>query len=228
MMQTAVYLLTQASILGTYELTKAALMGSVDLIGIGTGLAKIDMSGLAIAQLRAEVEELGRKLDVILGAPLKLAVKNLNMALIKMENQDIEGTVRELHEVKRHAMQAFVYAEGQGKKKGNLKNGVFALQMKICAEVLIQGYDKDENKISPFYLLPDDRKRMIGQLVEADVKNAKEFHSSQHVPWYTLNKAQKAQERQDVLDIQYLNISWSLDVLTIVAPVPGRTESLTV
>ena len=38
-------------------------MGSVDLIGIGTGLAKIDMSGLAIAQLRAEVEELGRKLE---------------------------------------------------------------------------------------------------------------------------------------------------------------------
>ena len=199
-MQTAVYLLTQASILGTYELTKAALMGSVDLIGIGSGLAKIDMSGLAIAQLRAEVEELGRKLDVILGAPLKLAVQNLNMALIKMENHDIEGTVQELYEVKRHAMQAFVYAEGQGKKKGNLKNGVFALQIKICAEVLIQGYDKDENKISPFYLLPDDRKRMIGQLVEADVKNAKAFFSSQEVPWYALNKEQKAQERQDVLD----------------------------
>ena len=79
MMQTAVYLLTQASILGTYELTKAALMDSVELIGIGAGLAKIDMTGFAIAQLRAEVEELGRKLDVILGAPLKLAVQNLNI-----------------------------------------------------------------------------------------------------------------------------------------------------
>merc|ERR1719500_363681 len=93
MMQTAVYLLTKASILGTYELTKAALIDSVDLIGIGAGLAKIDMSGFAIAQLRAEVEELGRKLDVILGAPLKLAIQNLNMAMIKMENHDIEGTV---------------------------------------------------------------------------------------------------------------------------------------
>ena len=127
MMQTAVYLLTKASILGTYELTKAALMDSVDLIGIGAGLAKIDMSGLAIAQLRAEVEELGRKLDVILGAPLKLAVQNLNMALIRMENQDIEGTVRELYEVQRNAMKAFVYAEGQRQSKANLKNGVFAL-----------------------------------------------------------------------------------------------------
>ena len=172
-MQTAVYLLTRTSILGAYELTKAALISSVDLMGIATGLAKVDLTGLAIAKIRAEVEELSRKLDVILGAPLKLAVKNLNMALIKMENHDIEGTVQELYEVKRHAMQAFVYAEGQGKKKGNLKNGVFALQIKICAEVLIQGYDKDENKIYPFYLLPDNRKRMIGQLVDADIKNAK-------------------------------------------------------
>ena len=223
MMQTAVYILTKASILGTYELTKAALMDSVELIGIGAGLAKIDMTGFAIAQLRAEVEELGRKLDVILGAPLKLAVQNLNMALIKMENHDIEGTVRELYEVKRHAMQAFVYAEGQGKKKGNLKNGVFALQIKICAEVLIQGYDKDENKISPFYLLPDDRKRMIGQLVEADVKNAKAFHSSQQVPWYAVNKAQKAQKIQDVLDAllrtSYPLISEGRGLTTPFAPV---------
>ena len=200
MMQTAVYLLTKASILGSYELTKAALVGSVDLIGIGAGLAKIDMTGFAITQLRAEVAELARKVDVILGAPLKLAIQSLNMAMIKMENQDIVGTVQELHEVKKHAMQAFVYAEGQGQKKGNLKNGVFALQMKICAEVLIQGYDKDENKITPFYLLADDRKKMIGQLLEADVKNAKAFHNSQQAPWYALNKEQKAQERQDVLD----------------------------
>merc|ERR1711971_48562 len=201
MMQTAVYLLTKASILGSYELTKAALVGSVDLIGIGAGLAKIDMTGFAITQLRAEVAELARKMDVILGAPLKLAIQSLNMAMIKMENQDIKGTVQELHEVKRHAMKAFVYAEGQGKKKGNLKNGVFALQMKVCAEVLIQGYDKDENKITPFYLLADDRKKMISQLLEADVKNAKSFHNSQQAPWYALlNKEQKAQERQDALD----------------------------
>ena len=199
-MQAAVYLLTKASIMGAFELTKAALMDSVSLIGIGAGLANLDMTGFAIAELKAEVEELGRKLDVMLGAPLKLAVQNLNMAMIKMEHQDITGTVQELIEVKRNAMQAFVFAEGLGKKKGNLKNGVFALQMKICAEVLIQGYNREENKITPFYLLPDDRKKLVGQLVEADVKSAKAFHSSQQEPWYTLNKEQKAQERQDILD----------------------------
>merc|ERR1711971_131545 len=166
-MQTAVYLLTKASILGSYELTKAALVGSVDLIGIGAGLAKIDMTGFAITQLRAEVAELARKVDVMLGAPLKLAIRSLNMAMIMMENQDIAGTVQELHEVKKHAMQAFVYAEGQGQKKENLKNGVFALQMKICAEVPIQGYDECENKITPFFLLDEKKKKMISRLVES-------------------------------------------------------------
>merc|ERR1719341_1290283 len=118
MMQTAVYLLTQASILGTYELTKAALMGSVDLIGIGTGLAKIDMSGFAIAQLRAEVEELGRKMDVMLAAHSGVATQHLKAAMIKMEHQDISGAVKELEAVKTNAMMAFEHAGGQGKKKG--------------------------------------------------------------------------------------------------------------
>ena len=200
MMQTAVYLLTKASIMGAFELTKAALVDSVELIGIGAGLAKFDVTSFAIAELRAEVEELSRKLDVILGAPLKLAIQNLNMAMIKMEHKDIAGTVQELYELKRNAMQAFVYAEGLGHKKKNLKNGVFALQLKICAEVLIQGYDRDENKITPFYLLPDDKKKLVGQLVEADVKNAIAFHGSQQESWYNLNKEQRSQERQDILD----------------------------
>ena len=90
------YLLTKASLLGSYELTKAALMDSVDIIGIGTSLAKIDMTGFAMAQLRSEVEELGRKLDVILGAPLKVAIQNLTAALIKMEHHDTEASVFEL------------------------------------------------------------------------------------------------------------------------------------
>ena len=100
--QTAVYLLTKASLLGSCELTKAALMDSVDIIGIGTSLAKIDMTGFAIAQLRAEVAELGRKLDVILGAPLKVAVQNLTAAMIKMEHHDIEASVFELYELKKN------------------------------------------------------------------------------------------------------------------------------
>merc|ERR1719336_3412389 len=41
---------------------------------------------------------------------------------------------------------------------------------------------------------------MIGQLVEADVQQAKSFHLSQKDPWLSINKEQKAQERQDILD----------------------------
>ena len=63
--------------------------------------------------------------------------------------------------VKTNAMMAFEHAGGQGKKKGNLKNCVFALQMKVFAEVLIQGYDEGENKITPFFLLDKKKKRMI-------------------------------------------------------------------
>ena len=223
MMQTAVYLLTKASILGSYELTKAALMDSVDLIGIGTGLAKIDMSGFAIAQLRKEVEELGRKVDVMLAAHSGAATQRLKSALIKLEFQDIAGAVKELEAVKTNAIMAFEHAGGQGKKKGNLKNGVFALQMKIFAEVLIQGYDEVENKITPFFLLDKRKKKMISELVEADIENAKSFQRKHQNGWLTWNKSLKAQERQDVLDTLlrtlYPLISEGKGLTTTFAPV---------
>ena len=222
-MQTAVYLLTKASILGSYELTKAALVGSVDLIGIGSGLAKIDTSGLAIVQLRAEVAELGRKLDVILAAHSGVAIQHLKAALIKMECLDIAGAVKELEAVKTNAMMAFEHARGQGNKKGNLKNGVFAIQLKIFAEVLIQGYDECENKITPFYLLDEQKKKMISRLAEADIDNAKAFHRKENDGWLTWNSEQKAQERQDVLDTLlrtcYPLISEGRGLTTTIAPV---------
>ena len=200
-MQTAVYLLTHASILGMYQLTKAALMGSVDLIGIGTGLSKIDLNGLAIAKLRKEVEQLVRKMDVMLAAHSGVATQHLRAAIIKMDHQDISGAVKELEAVKTNAMMAFEHAGGQGgKKKENLKNGVFALQMKIFAEVLIQGYDEGENKITPFFLLDKKKKKMISDLVGADIENAKAFQRKHQDGWLTWNKEQKAQERQDILD----------------------------
>ena len=223
MMQTAVNLLAKASMKGAFELTKEALMGSVDLIGIGTGLATIDMGSIAIAKLTKEVEELERKIDAILGAHSGVAMRHLRDAMIKLEHQDVAGAVKEFEEVTKNARIAFEHAKGQGKKKGNLKNGVFALQMKIFAEVLIQGYDEGDNAITPFHLLDDTKKKKISNLVEADILDAKEFHRKNQDGWNRKLRNRKAQEKQDILDTllrtTYLLISEGRGLTRAVDPV---------
>ena len=102
--------------IGVFVLTKAAIMETAQLVGVGGGLVKLDLMSFHIARLMKLVEEINVKLDVILSTPLKLALDFFGKALRHMENENIPGIVKEIEKVKDHAMQAFRYAEGQGSK----------------------------------------------------------------------------------------------------------------
>ena len=99
---------------GAYILTKAVILETLQLVGVGGGLAKLDLMAFNIAQLKAKVEEINRKLDIILDAPLGQAVEYLEMALIQLNHGDISNTIEELKNVKHQAMKAFQYAKGKG------------------------------------------------------------------------------------------------------------------
>ena len=181
-----------------FVLTKAAILETAQLVGIGGGLAKLDLMGFQIAQLTKQVEEINKKLDVILSTPLKLALDFFRKAMRHMENENIFGTIKEMEEVKRHAMQAFQYAEGQGAKTENLKSAVLAKQLVVLAEILINSYDN--TTIIPFPLLNKEKKRTISSLVEDEVSDMQRFHDSNSVSMFTLKKAEKAKKKQDIMD----------------------------
>ena len=93
--------------------------------------------GFQLARLEKQVEEINKKLDVILSAPLKLAVDYLGKSMIHMETGNTAGAIKEMEEVKRQAMQAFRYLEGQGATTQNLKNAVQAKKLTVFSEILI-------------------------------------------------------------------------------------------
>ena len=98
----------------TFVVTKAAILEGAQLIGIGGGLAKLDLGGFQMAQLQKQVAEINKKLDLILSTPLELAVDFLGKAMRHMESQNAGSTIKELEKVKDNAMTAFHYAKGQG------------------------------------------------------------------------------------------------------------------
>ena len=162
------------------------------------GLAKLDLAAFQLAQVVKQVEEINQKLDVILSAPLKQAVDFFGKAMRHMENASIPGTIKEMEDVKRHAIQAFHYAEGLGPKTENLKSAVLAKQLVILSEILIQSYDG--TTIVPFPLLDVQKKRTISSLIEDEVRRVQRFHASYKVPILTWNKAEKAKKKQDIMD----------------------------
>ena len=181
-----------------FVVTKAAILEGVQLIGIGGGLAKLDLGGFQMAQLQKQVAEINKKLDLILSTPLELAVDFLGKALRHMESQNAGSTIKELEEVKRQAMTAFQYTQGQGVTTENLKNAVLAKQMSVFSEILTKSYDGV--KIIPFPLLDEQKKKTISLLIEDEISSLQKFHDSYSGSVFTLNKAEKAKKRQDILD----------------------------
>ena len=184
--------------IGVFVLTKAAILETAQLVGIGGGFVKLDLMSFHIAQLMKLVEEINVKLDVILSTPLKLALDFFGKALRHMENENIPGIVKEIEKVKDHAMQAFRYAEGQGPKTENLKNAVLAKQLVVLAEILIQSYNN--TTIVPFSLLEREMKQTISSLIKDEVSSMQRFHDSQSTSMFTWNKAEKAKKKQDIMD----------------------------
>ena len=181
-----------------YVVTMAAIQESLQLIGIGAGLTKLDLTGFELSQIKQMVEEANRKLDVVISAPLKVALDYFARATVNIRNNNIAGTIKEMEKVKENAIQAYYYAEGQRATVEDLKNSVLAKQLTICAELLIQSFDG--TKITPFVLLERNKKRSISAMIELDVKQVQSFYNSHSISIFALNRSGKAEEKQNILD----------------------------
>ena len=71
---------------GIFVLTKAAILETAALLGVGAGLAKLDLMSFKMSQLTKQVEAIDKKLDEILSTPLKLAVDFFGKAMRRMEH----------------------------------------------------------------------------------------------------------------------------------------------
>ena len=212
----------------TFVVTKAAIMETAQLIGIGGGLLKLDMGGFQMAKLQKQVEEINKKLDVILSTDQKLAVNLLGKAMRHMESQNSADTIEELKKVKDHSMKAFLYAEGQGATTQNLKNAVLAKQLTVLSEILTKSYDG--TKIIPFSLLDEQKKRTISLLIKDEISSMQTFHDSYKISRFTWNKAEGAKKVHDILDsllrTSYPFISEGRGFTNVLGPVQMSTKLL--
>ena len=178
---------------GMYVVTKAAILEGAALIGIGGGIAKLDMTGFQLAKLQRQVEAINLKLEIVLSTPLELAIDFLGKAMRHMESQNATDTIKELEKVKDHAMQAFHYVKGQGATTDNLKHAVRAKQLSIFSEILTKGYDG--TKVIPFSMLDKQKKKTIGLLIEDEISSMQKFHNSQSTSICLRLKRRRRQSR---------------------------------
>ena len=185
---------------GIFVLTKSAILETAALLGVGAGLAKLDLDLMSfkMSKLTKQVEAIDKKLDLILSTPLKLAVDFFGKAMRLMESENISGTIEEIKKVRENAMRSIRYVEVQGASKENLKSGVVATKLIVMSEILLVAFDN--TKIVPFSLLTIEKKQTIGNLIEDEVNDMQAFFDSHTMSRLTFNKAEKAKKRQDLMD----------------------------
>jgi len=133
--QTAVYKLSTIALLETAQ----------NLFEIGAGFTSLDLTGFTLAQIKSKLENIEKKLNIILGTPIKLAVEYFSEAMTLMECEDIERTVAAMDKVRDQAMLSYQYAIQEQK----WEQAVLAKKLKIMSTIILYSADKKTNTIIP-------------------------------------------------------------------------------
>ena len=204
---------------GSYVLTKLAILGASELVGIGGSLAKLDTTGFTLAQIKKGIEEIQKSLNIVLGAPLQLALEAYWNGINQFQNNQLNRCVEEVREMQRHARQAYVYSVGKPSLK-NLSDAAVATNLCMMAEVMLTSFDGD--KIVPFYMLEKDKKRVIVAAMERDIKKLQDYKDKINKGSWLPTSKKKNNKQQDALD-QVLKVAYPF-----LSEGQGATSSLAV
>ena len=72
--------------------------------------------GIALAVIRASLDEIHVKLDKLLDAPLKSAARFLDKALTAIEGNDLEGSLEYFKDIEKLSMDAYQKAKNDDSK----------------------------------------------------------------------------------------------------------------
>ena len=188
-----------------YVVTKIAILATAEAVGIGSGVLSLDTTGFSLARIRAAVEDIQKKVNMLVDKPKRLAIDSYWDVLNMLQTKQIPEMIGEVRQMIAHAKSAFDTATRSADPPNmeNLKDAVHMKILEMIARLLQSSFDEQNGVIKPFCLLSPDKKTYISNIMEKAIKDLKVFKTK--VPTKKLgfqNKALQA-ERQDVMDGAY-------------------------
>ena len=202
-----------------YAVTKIAILTTAEAIGIGSGFVSLDMQGFSLARIQATVEDIQKKVDVLVKAEQKLAIQSYWDVLNKLQNRMIPMMIEEVKEMKRHARKAFVHSTNLDPTDKNLEDAVQVKILEMIAELLQSSFDGE--KIIPFYLLTTEKKNCIADMMNKSIEDLKSFKEKIPKKYFMFDSNRQKAERQDVVDRAY-KVAYPF-----ISEARGKTNSLT-
>ena len=137
---------TAATIASTYAVLEIA----ENVVGVGSGFVKMDMSGLTLAQIKESLKKIEGKINIILETPLKQAKDRFRAALNMIIHKDQKKAFNELKDVIHYATKAFYYMDSNDMTITDLEACVQATQLLIFSNIARFSYDESSETFLPF------------------------------------------------------------------------------
>ena len=147
---------TAATVASTYAILEIA----ENVIGVGSGFVKMDMTSITLSHIKESVKRIEGKIDILLETPLKLAKDRFRAALNMISNEDPKKAYETLKDVVDHATQAFYYMDSEDMSLKSFEACIQATQLLIFSNVARFSYDKNSGSFLPFLTLSMQKKRM--------------------------------------------------------------------
>jgi len=119
--------------------------------------------GIALAQIKAKLDEINKKVDLLLSAPLKEARSHISDAIISIQNHLYEDAYRKLIDAEKLSIKGFHQSDDDDSRIRSTKYMIFS-------KIMVQSWSNDKKCFIVYDGLPDSRRNNIGQIIENDFK----------------------------------------------------------
>ena len=169
-------------------------------VDVGSAVLKIDMTALTLHQIKDTVDRIEKKVDKLLKEPLETAQSFFNHALTEMIHECFEEAFETLQKVIDNAIKGLNLVKGKNISIESFGEHIKAARLIAFSTILRHSYDKREKMFTPKFLLSSKAQMVIGDKLEAVVKDCREQKENVNVKTLFIEIEGKKSAVQNMLD----------------------------
>jgi len=180
-----------------------AFMEAGNLIfNVGSGAAKMDLTGLTLHRIQEAVKRIEGKIDKVLAEPLKTARDSIDSSFIRLKNRSYADAYKILNDdVIPNARKAFFFFNDEDQiEVSTFQNCMEAVKFLVFAQVLVNSYNEEKKVFRPFHILPKNVQNIIGDELEKWMKSSIALRKKVKTTKLGRVDDKKVEKAQDTLD----------------------------
>ena len=171
-----------------------------NVLNIGSGFTKMDLSGITLAQIKEAVQRIEEKVDALLEAPLKNAKQFFDFAITRVIHDDNKAACSFFDKVIDEATQAFNLVKKSKNSVKGFQSFIEAARLLIFSLIAKNSYDEKKECFVPFILLNQKKRNILVVDLEQYVTQCIAFKESVKTGGFFSSGAENREKVQNLLD----------------------------